>query len=735
MTQSSRHIIFAHLACFVFIGAFGIVLYLLRSALPASSLSSAADLGINLLFALLLGMAGLVLASYLTLRRKGLSEEGAVRNALGALTNQEDEIRRLSRVVEQTADSVVITDRKGIIEYVNPSFERQTGYTFEEARGKTPSILKSGRHDPSFYSELWATIMAGQPFSGIIVNRMKDGALFYEEKTITPLRNASGEITHFVATAKDITVRRKAEEEEHKRAARFRVIYEQASFGIAQIDMDGRLAMCNKTWCSILGYLEDEIKGLSIRQIACAGTVDALWEAFGALTAGLRDTHSADLECHRKDGSPLQIQLTLSLVRGQEGEPLFVVALLQDVTQRRQQEELLRKAQVELEQRVSARTIELRRTNYALLTEVSERTYAEAELKAVTAALPDAAFISEESGLITTVLTSAGPMPGRKPETTISRNILDLLPPDTAEVFARALKETLASGKSQVLEYSLSHQGRTFWYETRTAPLLLSGGGRRTVVFLVRDISGRKEGEQRLKSALIELERSNRDLEQFASIASHDLQEPLRMVSSYVQLLAQNYQGKLGSEADEFIGYAVDGAKRMSTLISDLLSYARVGREMRSFAPVDVKKTVTDVMHTLKLTIRDSGATIICGELPTVHGDGLQLGQLFQNLIANAIKFHGDQQPSIEISAKPDEMPGIWVFALSDNGIGIAPENFGRIFEIFQRLHSRRKYSGSGIGLAICKRIVELHGGRIWLESSPGAGTTFFFTLPAAHQT
>jgi PAS domain S-box-containing protein len=363
MIPHSRYISVAHLACFIFLGAFAIALATLRLALPATSSSATVTECIDLLTVLLLSMAALVLVSYLYARRNGLSGYVGRRATLRELNTQEEEIRRLSRVVEQTADSVVITDRNGKIEYVNPSFVIQTGYTLEEVRGKTPRLLKSGRHDPIFYSKMWATILTGQPYSSIIVNRKKDGSIFYEEKTITPLKDSLGEITHFVATAKDITVRRKAEEEEHRRAEQFRVIYEQASMGIAQIDVRGNVAMCNRAWNAILGYEDQEAKGLSLQQIASPDNFDSLWESFGELASGQRENCVVDIACVRKDGKSCQVQLTLSLVRGQEGEPLFAVALLQDVSQRKQQEELLRKAQIELEERVSARTIELKRSN------------------------------------------------------------------------------------------------------------------------------------------------------------------------------------------------------------------------------------------------------------------------------------------------------------------------------------------------------------------------------------
>jgi PAS domain S-box-containing protein len=255
-----------------------------------------------------------------------------------------------------------------------------------------------------------------------------------------------------------------------------------------------------------------------------------------------------------------------------------------------------------------------------------------------------------------------------------------------------------------------------------------------------RDITERKLAEEALHRANADLARSNTELERFAYVASHDLQEPLRMVASFVQLLGERYRGQLDADADEFIGFAVDGAKRMQTLINDLLEYSRVGTRGEPLQPTDANVALDDALWNLDLAISEAGATVTHDPLPTVLADPVQLAQLFQNLISNAIKFHGAQPPVVHVSARQtfevsetSKVSGaqVWQFAVRDNGIGIAPQDHERIFGIFQRLHTREAYAGTGIGLAVCQRIVERHGGRIWVESQLGQGTTFYFTLPA----
>jgi PAS domain S-box-containing protein len=249
-------------------------------------------------------------------------------------------------------------------------------------------------------------------------------------------------------------------------------------------------------------------------------------------------------------------------------------------------------------------------------------------------------------------------------------------------------------------------------------------------VGIARDVSERKRLEDTIRSRSEELARSNEELERFAYVASHDLQEPLRMVASFTQLLSRKYSGKLDETADRYINFAVDGAKRMQQLITDLLAFSRINSRDLDLRPTECDRVVRLTLQNLKVAIDESGAAIECDPLPVLLADAGQLGQMFQNLIGNAIKFRGETPPRIHIAAA--DRGAEWEFSVRDNGIGIDPKHADRIFQIFQRLHTREQYPGTGIGLAVCKKTVERHGGRLWVESQPGGGSTFLFTMPKA---
>jgi PAS domain S-box-containing protein len=279
----------------------------------------------------------------------------------------------------------------------------------------------------------------------------------------------------------------------------------------------------------------------------------------------------------------------------------------------------------------------------------------------------------------------------------------------------------------------LHKDGHLVWILLAVTLVRSQSGEPRFFIAQMKDITDRKRAEAELARRTADLARSNAELEQFAYVASHDLQEPLRMVASYTQMLAKRYEGQLDEKADRWIGYAVDGARRMQALINDLLALSRVGTHGRPFEPTDCGAVLARALGSFTAAIAESGAHITSDPMPTVSADSVQIEQLFQNLLGNAVKFRrADTACEIHISAERRRVDGreMWVLGVGDNGIGIDPTYAEQVFAMFQRLHTREEYPGTGIGLAICRKIVERHGGRIWVESTPGAGATFRFTLP-----
>jgi light-regulated signal transduction histidine kinase (bacteriophytochrome) len=293
------------------------------------------------------------------------------------------------------------------------------------------------------------------------------------------------------------------------------------------------------------------------------------------------------------------------------------------------------------------------------------------------------------------------------------------------------LVQAAAEGHFEEAGWRIRKDGSRFWADVLITPLHDEKNELRGFSKIVRDITARRTAEELLTQKLKELARSNKDLEQFSYVASHDLQEPLRMVASYMQLLSRRYKGKLDADADDFIAFAVDGTTRMQALIRDLLAYSRVGTGDVKLGEISSEKSLQAALFNLRGSIEASGALVTHDPLPTVMGNEMLLSQLFQNLVSNAIKYQTSGIPKVHISAARNGRQQ-WSFSVQDNGIGIESQNFERVFGMFQRLHKGGEFSGTGIGLAICKKIVEQHHGNISVESQPGKGSTFHFTLAQA---
>lgn len=365
--------------------------------------------------------------------------------------------------------------------------------------------------------------------------------------------------------------------------------------------------------------------------------------------------------------------------------------------------------------------------------EIEARMKVETELRKLTVAIeqsPAVTVITDRNGSIEYVNPMFTEVTGYRAEEAIGNNPRILKSGTHPVEFYEELWKTITAGRVWQGDFlNKKKDGGLYWETATIRPIFDVNGEIEHYLAIKVDITDRKKAESRLNELLDELKRSNQALEQFAYIASHDLQEPLRMVTSYMQLLERRYKGKLDEDADTFIGFAVDGAKRMKVLINDLLAFSQVGSHGNPFVPTDFTEVINEVLSNLSVTIEESGATVTHDPMPVIEADKMQIAQLLQNLVGNAIKFSKAGPPKVHIGVKRDG--GMWQFSVSDNGIGIAPEYYERIFQIFQRLHSKDKYSGTGIGLAVSKRIVERHKGRIWVESAQGKGTTFYFTIPA----
>jgi PAS domain S-box-containing protein len=466
------------------------------------------------------------------------------------------------------------------------------------------------------------------------------------------------------------------------------------------VDQAGRIVLLNVQAEKQFGYSRDELLDQPVKNLIPDGFAERL------IADGTRSAADAlaqqigtgiELIGRRKDGSQFPIELMLSPLESAEG--ILVTAAIRDISVRKAAETHL--AQME--------------SRYRGLLE----------------AAPDAMVVVDQAGTIVLLNVQAEKKFGYCRDELLGQPVENLIPEGFAERLISDALRSAEAARAQQIGTGIELLGRTrggaeFPIELMLSPLESPEGI--LVTAAVRDITQRKAAEAQLLLKVEELKRSNEELGQFAYIASHDLQEPLRMVASYTQLLARRYKGRLDSDADEFIAFAVDGANRMQRLIQDLLTYSRVGSKGREFAPTASEGALAQAVVNLRQAIEDSGAEVTHDPLPVVLADEMQLTQLFQNLVGNAIKYQGPGVPHIHVSASRNGVSK-WGFAIQDNGLGIDPQYFERIFGMFQRLHKREEFAGTGIGLAICKRIVERHGGTISLESEPGKGSTFRFAL------
>ena len=500
------------------------------------------------------------------------------------------------------------------------------------------------------------------------------------------VRDPEGKPLRLIGTAQDVTEEKKVEE-----AQRLQVqILENMAEGVHVIDKQGIIFYTNAACDRIFGYARGELLGKhsSILKVCPSDNYERVMER---IRNHVRDTGqwTGEIEARHKDGTSFFTSACFSAVETSRGTSYIVVQ--DDVTERREMERMLR----EREERLRVLLEQMPALLWAVDT--------------------DWKVVFADGGI---------DFPGIK--ALLGKDLKEQLTSlDPRHPAIAAIGAALEGNRSN---YEMTRDGHT--HTVHLEPFRDARGIIRGCIGIALDITERQESEEKLKQLANELMRSNRELDLFAHIISHDLQEPLRMVTCYLKLLSERYRGKLEKPADEFISFAVDGAERMKELISDLLAFSRVGSRPSQFSRVNSEESVKQALKNLKFAVEESKARIEWHDLPTVSADPLQLTQVFQNLFSNAIKFCIGKPPEVRVEAR--EVEGGWNVTVADNGIGFSMDNAERVFDIFQRLNGRNEFPGTGVGLAICKRIIERHGGRIWVDSEPGKGSQFHFTLPKA---
>ncbi|MGH2653507.1 MAG: PAS domain S-box protein [Actinomycetota bacterium] len=622
---------------------------------------------------------------------------GRAMDAAASLLREAQDL--LKGVIDGTPDTVYVKDLQGRYLLMN-----RAGATYLD---RDPDDVV-GRTDEELYpADLAGTIREADraviETEDIVVYESTDTSGDAPRHFLTskgPYRDGSGDVAGIFGISREITDRVLAEQERD----RFFTL-SQDLFAIA--DLEGRFVRLNPAWEQVLGYSVEELTGRSFVDFIHPEDRERT-EAEAARLAEVGNESVAFENRYRNRDGSYRWFMWKARADVQAGR---IFAAARDITERK-----LAEAQME-------------EVN-AALSESEER------FRHLFANSPDAVIMidphaSTVSWPIVDCNEAACRMNGYTREELLGQTV-DILKmePGTPEERAEYLERLRREGLVSIETHHRHKDGHAFPVEISTSVISLNG--RELVMGIDRDITERRRLEKEAADRAEDLARSNQELEQFAYVASHDLQEPLRIVAGYAQLLTKRYRGTLGQDADEFIEYMVDGVRRMQALIDALLQYSRVGRKGREMAPVDLDVAFDDAMANLQAAIEESQARVTRDDLPDVVADRLQLAQLFQNLIGNALKFKGEEPPAVHVGAERHN--GEWILEVRDNGIGIEPQYVDRIFDIFERLHSRERYDGTGIGLSICKKIVERHGGRIWVESDAGRGSAFRFTIPATQE-
>jgi PAS domain S-box-containing protein len=620
-------------------------------------------------------------------------DQHAEREAVEIVTAAEERFRTF---FDNAPVGKAMTAPDGKLLRVNLAFGEMLGYTLDEMQSVSFTAITHPDDLPASI-ECVRSLLAGEAEDWAMDKRYlaKDGRIVWTRVSTRLQRDSKGEPVHFLTHVLDIT-------EQKELSSRYRDLYENAPDMYLSVDVaTGLVTQCNDTLCSKTGFSKAEIVNRPVFERYAPESLAGAREAFSTFreTGKMRDE---ELQVLRKDGSQMDISLNVGAVRDDAGNILYSRSSWSDISERKRLE----------------RDLEIQEEHFRLLFQMTPIGWAEHQMLFDENGDPeDYVFLSANDAFER--------FTGLTRSIVLGKKVTDIIPgiregdPDLIALYGKVT----TTGVQEKLEIYFAPFDK--WYSITA---FRSGEGRFVAMF--EDVTDRKKWEADLKQLNESLTNSNLELEQFAYVASHDLQEPLRMVASYTQLLAQRYEGQLDEKADVYIGYAVDGARRMQQLINDLLAYSRVGTKVKVPVPSDCNEVVKLVLRNLMTAVNESDATVIAEDLPFVLADQTQMGQLFQNLIGNAIKFRGTQLPQVKVSAI--RAGDFWEFTVADNGIGIEEKFHERVFTIFQRIHERGKYQGTGIGLAIVKKIVGRHGGSIRLESVPGKGSKFIFTLPAA---
>ena len=640
------------------------------------------------------------------------------------------EVEASFSVLDEVPIGMLVLQDDYVVRFWNRCLEGWTGIPRGRVVGTTVGTHFPHLNDEQYTSRLRTIFDGGPPvvFSAqrhrsLIPASAPDGQPRIQHTTVTALPALDGASCYALFTIQDVTepphlvhdyptpgdqaleegaVRKQAEEQ-------FRMVVESSPTALVMVNQAGEIVLINAQTEALFGYSREELVGQSVEvliparfQKSHAAYRTAYFESPDARPMGA----GRDLSGRRKDGSEFPVEVGLNPVT--MGDEALVLSVITDITERQQASE-----------RQQTKDIARKAREYA---ENIVETVREPLLVLDT----DLRVNSANRAFYRTFQVT--------PEQTEGQVLYDLGNRQWDIPALRELLEAILPENTSFDDFEVAHRFPELGRRTMllNARQVYHGEEEAAWILLaIEDITARKQAEETVKRYTVELERSNQELEQFAYVASHDLQEPLRKIINFTQLLAQRYDGQLDEKADSFIGYIVDGAERMRTLINDLLTYSRVSTREKAFAPIDLETALDVALDGLSVAVEQSGARVTREPLPTLMADDGQMVQLFQNLIGNAIKFRSEAPPRVHVGA--ERRQDGWRFRVQDNGIGIDPEYAERIFVIFQRLHGRGEYAGTGIGLAVCKKIVERHDGRIWVESKAGEGATFYFTL-AAHE-